>query len=85
VYSTPIVAERSDARFVIPLPYGPDVDWCQNVLAAGEADLDSDGIRHHLVTPRVLEADEAEPLLSARWRSRFGFYGVEHYLALDVA
>lgn len=84
-YVTPIVAERVGDRFVIPLPYGADVDWSRNVLAAGKADLDADGLRHHLVGPAILEAEEVEPLLSDRWRSRFGFYGVDRYLVARAA
>lgn len=35
VYTTPVVAEPLNYGFIIPLPYGTDVDWLQNVLAAG--------------------------------------------------
>ena len=33
-YATPVVADRVEDGFVVPLPYGTGVDWLQNVLAA---------------------------------------------------
>lgn len=38
-YITPIVAVRQNGCFIIPLPYGRQVDWFKNVMAAGGCDL----------------------------------------------
>ena len=38
-YATPLLARRVEDGFVIELTYGPDVDWYQNVLAAGGGTL----------------------------------------------
>src|SRR5262245_41774971 len=38
-YETPIVPFATDDVFLISLPYGPDTDWCKNILAAGTATL----------------------------------------------
>jgi deazaflavin-dependent oxidoreductase (nitroreductase family) len=35
LYETPIVAVRTEDGFIIELTYGPEVDWYQNVQAAG--------------------------------------------------
>jgi hypothetical protein len=35
LYETPIIVQPVDGGFVIELTYGPDVDWFQNVQAAG--------------------------------------------------
>ena len=36
-YATPVVVEQSPDGIVIPLPYGADVDWLRNAIAAGHA------------------------------------------------
>ena len=36
-YATPVVADRVDDGFIVPLPYGTGVDWLRNVLAANRA------------------------------------------------
>ena len=38
-YATPVVAEPVTGGFIVPLPYGTEVDWVRNVLAAGHATL----------------------------------------------
>jgi hypothetical protein len=38
-YDTPIDAQLTPEGAVIPLVYGPSVDWCRNVLAAGGCTL----------------------------------------------
>ena len=51
-YATPVVAVPVEGGYVIPLPYGEDVDWLKNVLAKGGATLVFDGATHELVSPR---------------------------------
>jgi hypothetical protein len=83
-YATPVWAERTPDGFVIPLPYGVDVDWCRNLLAAGGGVLEDDGVRYAVGRPEVVEATAALPLLPPRLRRLFGLYGVSHYLALST-
>lgn len=85
-FATPVLAEPvGSGQFLIPLPYGADVDWCKNVLAAGTADLDANGVRYHVVEPSLVGADEAAPSLPPRLRHRLSLYGVDRYLRLDAA
>jgi hypothetical protein len=42
-YSTPVGAERVQDGFIIPLAYGTQVDWLQNVIAAGRATVSAKG------------------------------------------
>jgi deazaflavin-dependent oxidoreductase (nitroreductase family) len=58
-YTTPIVARPQDDHFVIPLPYGADVDWCQNVLATGEATVISGGQAYKVAEPAIVPIAEA--------------------------
>lgn len=48
---TPVVVRLTDTAAFIPLPYGTDVQWAQNVLAAGHCRIQ--------VHERVYELDEA--------------------------
>jgi deazaflavin-dependent oxidoreductase (nitroreductase family) len=38
-YETPVIAERTEDGFVIPIAYGTDSDWYHNVIAAGRGKI----------------------------------------------
>jgi hypothetical protein len=84
-YETPIDAQPMPGGMVIPLVYGPQADWCRNVLAAGNCTLTLDGNDIELIEPLVISWVEAEPQVSAGkarfWRS----IGIEHLLSLKTA
>jgi hypothetical protein len=53
--------------FVLTLAYGPDVDWCRNILASGTCTLTWRGREYALEQPELLpisEAWEAYPLFT---------------------
>jgi deazaflavin-dependent oxidoreductase (nitroreductase family) len=79
-YTTPVVAERIADGFVIPLPYGTDVDWLQNVRAAGRATISSQGEDYEVVQPEIIDAAAALPMLSARQGRTFERVGIDGYL-----
>jgi deazaflavin-dependent oxidoreductase (nitroreductase family) len=81
-YSTPVVAERIADGFVIPLPYGTDVDWLQNVRAAGRATILSQGENYEVVQPEIIDAAAALPMLTAQQRRTFERVGIDGYLKL---
>ncbi len=81
-YATPVVADRTDGGFVIPLPYGTRVDWLQNVLAAGRATISSQGESYDVARPEIIDAAAALPLLSAQRRRTFQRVGIEQYLQI---
>jgi deazaflavin-dependent oxidoreductase (nitroreductase family) len=81
-YTTPVVAERIADGFVIPLPYGTDVDWLQNVRAAGRATISSQGEDYEVVQPEIIDAAAALPMLSAQHRRTFERVGIDGYLRL---
>lgn len=58
-HRTPLGVHRRDGGYVFVLVYGPNADWAQNVLAAGEATLEIDGDEVGLTHPRVVPLDEA--------------------------
>jgi len=83
-YSTPIGVYPMDSDYLVLLPYGRDVDWLRNVLAAGVAELRTGG-RTHRVTPRLAESSEATPYLSPRDLRVVRLFGVTDFLVLERA
>nr|WP_090343100.1 nitroreductase [Mycolicibacterium malmesburyense]CRL73898.1 deazaflavin-dependent nitroreductase family protein [Mycolicibacterium malmesburyense] len=81
-YATPVVADRIDDGFIIPLPYGTDVDWLRNVQASGEAIVTSRGRNYNLVEPRIINARTAGKLLSSRRRA-YECFGIDDFLRLN--
>jgi deazaflavin-dependent oxidoreductase (nitroreductase family) len=53
-YRTPVNLFHDGDHYVIALTYGRDSQWVRNVLAAGEADVETRGKRIHLVDPEVV-------------------------------
>ena len=53
-YSNPVNLFRSGDRYVVALTYGADSQWVRNVLAAGEAHVQTRGRTIHLVEPEVV-------------------------------
>lgn len=84
-YVTPVWGERVGERFFIQLPYGTDVDWCRNILAAGGCTLEHASVRYDAVAPVIVPAAEARPLLPAAARRMQGIIGAESYLRLDIS
>jgi hypothetical protein len=84
VYSTPVVAVPFGDGFVVPLPYGTNVDWHRNVQNAGSCTLLWNEQEYALERPELLtqaEALEAFPLIH---RVIFGAGGVDAYLWLHT-
>jgi deazaflavin-dependent oxidoreductase (nitroreductase family) len=79
-YETPILAEPTPDGFLIPLPYGEQVDWLKNVLAAGKCEIENKGVNYPVAEPEVVSREEAEPFLSSRRRRQLGLYGIDKYL-----
>lgn len=83
-YDTPIDAQLTPEGAVIPLVYGPSVDWCRNVLAAGGCMLTVAGQDLAFVAPRVVPISFAgAQLLPAKarfWQS----IGIERLLSLTT-
>ena len=72
LYSTPVVADPTADGFVIPLPYGKDVDWLRNVQAAGQCTITWHGNEYKMHEPELIDASTAfamvPPLVQRTWR-----------------
>ncbi|BBX63645.1 hypothetical protein MSAS_28190 [Mycobacterium saskatchewanense] len=83
-YSTPVVIERVGDGFIIPLPYGTQVDWLRNVLAAGRATLRVHGETYGAVEPEIIDAAAAGGQLSPRRQREFARFRIRNYLKLKA-
>jgi deazaflavin-dependent oxidoreductase (nitroreductase family) len=83
-YATPLWVEPVDAGFAIPLPYGRDVDWARNLLAAGEAMLQDHGVRYRVGHPRIVPVAELLPLLPLLTRRIVATYGIREFMRVEV-
>lgn len=84
-YATPVVADRVGDQFVIPLPYGTQVDWLRNVLTAEQASITSKGQSYQVVSPEIIDATEALPLLPRDRRRTFERTRIEHFLRVTIS
>lgn len=82
-YKTPVVAFRTDKGFVIPLTYGRDVDWAQNLLKARRGTVEQFGIQYELVNPRIVDRDEAYRWLPPIVRSALYAADLPGFVLLD--
>ncbi|MET8997599.1 nitroreductase family deazaflavin-dependent oxidoreductase [Amycolatopsis sp. NPDC004169] len=83
-YRTPVVAGRVPGGFVVPLPYGSEVDWLRNVLAAGTATLRSGGITYVVSEPRIIDAGAAFTQVSPAYAQAWCRFGIARYLRLTA-
>jgi deazaflavin-dependent oxidoreductase (nitroreductase family) len=69
-YETPVYADPIANGFVIPLTYGPEVDWLRNVQASGTATIVRNGVEYPVGDSEVIDSATAFALMS-RGRARF--------------
>jgi deazaflavin-dependent oxidoreductase (nitroreductase family) len=84
-YATPVRADPTPDGFVIPLPYGTNVDWLKNVLAEGSAELVTGGIALSVDRPEVVTAVAAGRHLPVWIKRQLDRQEVSEYLRLYVA
>ena len=64
--STPVVAKLTTDGIIIPLPYGPDTDWCRSLFAAGRATLTLQGSEYEVENPVIVDEATASSLVPCR-------------------
>ena len=83
-YTIPLNVFRQRGAFVFALTYGPDVQWVQNVLAAGRCEVVTRGRRFVLVNPR-LEQDPSASAIPIPVRQFLLLMDVDRFLWMDPA
>ncbi|REK22379.1 MAG: nitroreductase family deazaflavin-dependent oxidoreductase [Actinobacteria bacterium] len=85
VYRTPLDAYEIEDGFLFTVNYGSSSDWPRNVMAAGSAVLEVEGLRHALVDPRMVPVKEGYGLLDRNAKTPPSFVGVEQCLLVSLA
>ncbi|MDG5481605.1 nitroreductase/quinone reductase family protein [Mycolicibacterium gadium] len=83
-YATPVVADRVANGFIVPLPYGTDVDWLRNVQESGAAAVSIGGHTYDVVEPEIIDAATAGPQLSPSRRRVFQVFGIKRFVKLKM-
>ena len=81
-YDTPVVVGTRNGQFVIPLPYGVNADWCQNVLAAEGCTLVWQRNAYRAESPELIDSTVASEAFFAAQNWILDTVGVEQYLQL---
>ncbi len=81
---TPVLAWPVAGGFVVPLPYGTEVDWAENVRHAGEGVLQFQGVRYRVDDPRVVPARDVVGDLPFPIGSLTEVSGVRHVMRVAV-
>ncbi len=84
IYATPIVADRTGEEILIPLPYGTEVDWVRNVLAADRARVIRKGRTLVIQSPEVIDSAEALPLLPPDRRRTFEHIHIDSFMRAQI-
>jgi len=82
-YRTPVLAFPSAKGFVIPMPYGRDVDWARNLAAAEGGEIEQGGRRTSVRNPLIVSFEAAEPELPAAVRDVFRALDLPGYTLLQ--
>ena len=82
--ATPVLAWPVAGGFLVPMPYGTDVDWAKNLRHAGGGVLQFHGVRYRVGRPRIVLARDALGDLLFPADSLVGVAGVRHVMRVDV-
>ena len=77
-YATPVIAQAVDNRFVFALPYGDNVDWYRNILAAGRGTVVWRGKDYPVAKPEPLELKADASALPLAIRMIVRLVGTQH-------
>ena len=83
-YYTPVVVFRNEEMFVIPMPYGRDVDWARNVVKAHGCQIEQMGQRFNVSNPRVVDFETARAQLPRVVRAALHTANLPGYVLLDL-
>jgi hypothetical protein len=81
-YITPVSAYPLGDGFVFALLYGDgaNVDWCRNVMAAGQCLLKTRGHEYKLEKPEIIPASQAIDAFPSFTRHIFKSRGIQQFL-----
>ncbi len=83
-YETPVVMYPTADGFVIPLPYGTDVDWVENLRRMGRGAVLHRGVEHTVRGPVVVSRSSIADQLGWRDALRYRGLGIDDFLRLQL-
>ena len=84
LHATPVWAVPVSEGFLIPMPYGTDVDWARNLITAGEGVLQFRGIRFRVGGSRLEGARAARGYLPPLTRRLTDLAGIRYFTRAAV-
>lgn len=81
-YETPVVMHPVDGYLAIPLPYGRDVDWLENLQHAGGGVAVHKGVEYVLTDPVFVSRDAIAGALGPRDTLRYRVFGIGDFVQL---
>lgn len=84
-YRTPLAVIPVKGGFLLPLAWGHDPQWFQNLIQAGEATLEWRGASYRVVEPVPTSWEEAAPSINAIQRTFAPIFGVKSFVRVTSA
>jgi hypothetical protein len=81
-YETPVVMLAVDGHLAIPLPYGDDVDWLENLQYAGGGAALHKGAEYVLTDPVIVSRAAIAESLGHRDAFRYRVLGIDEFVKL---
>lgn len=81
-YATPVVVQPLGDRFVFALPYGRNVDWYRNVLAARRGTVVWHGKEYAVENPEPLVVSTGRPAFPLALRLIVRIMGAQHFMQM---
>ena len=85
LYATPVIAKPFGNQFLFALPYGHNVDWYRNILAAGWGTVVSNGKEYPVERPEPLDVKADASGLPFALRMIVRLVGVQHFIQMRSA
>ena len=82
---TPVAVAPIEHGFAIPLPYGPNTDWCRNILASGNCTLQWHGATYNLVDPEIVAASSVITQFLPIQQVIFRILKIEYVLKMQLS
>ena len=85
-YATPVIAVKPFGnQFIFALPYGNNVDWYRNILAAGKGTVICHGKEYQVEKPQPLDVKVGLSALPFLLKLIVSFVGVQHFIQMRSA
>lgn len=85
LYTTPVLVEPIANGFVIPLTYGTEADWSQNMLAAGSCTIIWKGHAYAVENPEIIDRTTALTMFSLPVRMGLNIFRIARFLKVTHA